>query len=417
MPLRIAYFVNAYPAISHAFIRREIHALERQGHAVLRIALRGWEGDLVDPDDPAERERTHYVLRDGVAPLLLAMLQTLLRSPSAFLRALALTVRMSWKADQGLPYHLAYLAEACRILPWLREHGVQHVHAHFGTNSAEVVMLANTLGGPPYSFTVHGPLEFDRPRYLGLPEKIRRAAFVVAITSYTRSQLCRCVAHAYWPRIQVVRCGLQPEIFQSAPTPVPDSPRLVCIGRLVEQKAQLLLIEAAALLTEEGLTFDLMIVGGGPMKAELETMVQRLDLQSCVQLTGAVSTKRLYEEIRLARGLVLPSFAEGLPMVIMEAMALRRPTISTYIAGIPELVRPGENGWLVPAGAVHELADAMRALLQTRTERLQTMGDAAFTLTRERHSADVETRKLSALFERSARGEAITDHALTGAEA
>jgi len=404
MSSRVAYFTNVYPAVSHAFIRREILALERHGVAVQRIALRGWDSEIFDEADRREREQTEYVLQHGVAPVLAAMLRMLFGSPGRFCAALSLALRMSRKATRSLPYHLIYLAEACRIVAWLHRSGATHVHAHFGTNSAEIVMLARELGGPPYSFTVHGPLEFDNPRGHGLPEKIRRSAFTVAITSYTRSQLCRCVAHRHWPRIRVVRCGLDPEFFRREPEPLPDVPRLVCIGRLVEQKGQLL-VEAAARLQRTGHEFTLALVGGGPMADELGALVARHGLESRIELPGAVTTERLHEELRNARGLVLPSFAEGLPMVIMEAMALRRPVVSTYVAGIPELVIPGSTGWLVPPSALDPLVEAMAALLETPVEELRAMGEAGFERVRERHCADTETARLAELFARSAAGE------------
>jgi colanic acid/amylovoran biosynthesis glycosyltransferase len=398
---RIGYLINRYPAISHAFIRREIHALERQGVDVVRVALRGWEGELADEIDLEERAKTRYVLRHGPVPLLLATIRIFLQAPRAFLSAMGLALRMGWGGQRPIPVHLIYLAEASQLLLWLQEAGVEHVHAHFGTNSAEIVMLARVLGGPPYSFTLHGPLEFDSAHPLGLAEKVHHAEFVVAITSYTRSQLYRCSHYRDWPKIEVVHCGLQPEIFQRPAVLPPASPRLVCIGRLVEQKGQKLLVEAAAELARRGVDFKLVLVGGGPMRDELIGLVQTHRLDSQVELLGAVPTERLYEELELARGLVLPSFAEGLPMVIMEAMALRRPVISTYIAGIPELIRDGQDGWLIPAGSVEHLADAMQRLAECPLEQLVAMGNAAYSRVRERHCSDAETRKLAALFCRS----------------
>ena len=168
MSMRIAYLVNQYPMVSHVFIRREILALERRGVEVTRIALRGWDSELVDPEDQLERERTRYVLREGAPALLLALTRMLFTRPVRLLRALALACRMGRHAERPLPVHLAYLAEACRIEPWLREARIQHVHAHFGTNSAEVAMLVHVLGGPPWSFTVHGPTEFDKAQFIGL---------------------------------------------------------------------------------------------------------------------------------------------------------------------------------------------------------------------------------------------------------
>jgi len=395
---RVAYFITEYPNVSHAFIRREIQALERQGVDVFRIALRGWDATIYDDCDREEQARTRYVLQGGIGRLLIAMLRVALRSPARFASALALAVKMGWNAERPIPFHLAYLAEACVTLEWLMESGATHVHAHFGNNSAEVVMLVNALGGPTYSFTVHGPREFDRPFYIGLREKMRRAKFVVAITSFCRSQLFRWVEHEYWPKIKVVHCGLEAEFFGTDDRPASAVPQLVCIGRLCEQKGQLLLIEAAAVVAARGLNFKLVLVGGGEMRAEIEALVVRRGLQQKVELTGSVSTARLREEILRARALVLASFAEGLPMVLMEAMALRRPVITTYVAGIPELVKHGESGWLIPAGAVEDLAEVMEEAIVADEERLRTMGEAAYARAVARHSIDKEALKLRELF-------------------
>lgn len=398
MPLRVAYFVNQYPKVSHSFIRREILALERQGVEVIRFALRGWDADLVDEEDKSEQACTRYVLGNGGFVLIAAMLRTALSSPVRFLSALRLAAQMGRRSERPMPIHLVYLAEACRLLRWLRESGANHVHAHFGTNSAEVAMLANELGGPPYSFTAHGPEEFDKPQFIGLGEKIRRSAFVVAISSYGRSQLYRWAGHEHWQKVRVVHCGLERAFHEVVPVPVPDAPRLVCVGRLCEQKGQLLLIEAAGRLAEKGIDFELVLAGDGEMRGELEAMIERYGLQNQVRITGWVSAERVREEILAARGLVLPSFAEGLPVVIMEAMALRRPVLTTYVAGIPELVRDGEEGWLFPAGSVAELARAMETFLATAPVELASMGEVAYRRVLERHDIDIEAAKLAKLF-------------------
>ncbi|AUF96445.1 colanic acid biosynthesis glycosyltransferase WcaL [Pseudomonas sp. 02C 26] len=396
--MRIAYFINQYPKVSHSFIRREILALERQGIEVQRIALRGWDGELQDNDDIAERSKTRYVLEDGVKGLLKPLLEVLRAQPRRFFSALWLALGMGRRADRSWPYHLIYLAEACRVVQWLQAFGAEHVHAHFGTNSTEVVMLANALGGPHYSFTVHGPEEFDKPQFLHIGEKVRRAAFVAAVSSYGRSQLYRWVAHAHWDKVKVVHCGLEAAFHAGPPVPVPAVPRLVCVGRLCEQKGQLLLLEAAQKLAAQGTTFELVLAGDGEMRAEIETLIARHGLQGQVRITGWISSGQVREELLAARALVLPSFAEGLPVVIMEAMALRRPVLTTYVAGIPELVRPGENGWLFPAGAVQELAAAMADCLGQPYEVLQRMGDAAHQRVLERHDIDTEAAKLASYF-------------------
>jgi len=398
MSLKLTYFINQYPKVSHSFIRREILALERRGIKIQRIALRGWDAELVDDDDLAERRKTQYVLKSGMFSLIVALIATFLSTPAAFFRTMLLAMRMGRRADRPLPYHFIFCAEACRILPWLKSFQSAHVHAHFGTNSAEVVMLAHALGGPPYSFTVHGPEEFDKPQFLGIGEKIRRAAFVVAISSYGRSQLFRWVEQTHWAKIKVVHCGLEPAFHSVSNVLLPTAPRLVCVGRLCEQKGQLLLVEAAALLAAKGIHFELVLAGDGEMRGEIEALIEKYELAKQVSITGWISSQRVREEILVARGLVLPSFAEGLPVVIMEAMALRRPVLTTFVAGIPELVINGKNGWLFPAGDVDALAAAMEDMLARSVVELQQMGEAAYARVIERHSIDVEVSKLAKLF-------------------
>jgi glycosyltransferase involved in cell wall biosynthesis len=397
--LKIAYFINQYPKVSHSFIRREILALERQGFQVLRVAVHGWKDPLPDEQDQQERDQTRYVFRQGYWALLFPTLRALVRSPLRFFKALLLAVKMARSSDRPLPYHLVYVAEACRILPWLTAFGARRIHAHFGNNPTEIVMLAHVLGGPPYSFTIHGPAEFQVP--LGLEEKIHRSAFVVAVSSFGRSQLYQRSRYQDWSKIRVIHCGLEKGFYEGAPAAVTDAPRLVCVGRLCEEKGQRLLIEAAAGLAAKEIPFELVLAGDGPTRHELETLIEHYGLGKQVRITGWISSSAVREELLAARALVLPSFAEGLPVVIMEAMALRRPVLTTYIAGIPELVRPGENGWLFPAGSVDELASAMEECLATSQVDLQRMGDCGHDTVVASHSVDTEAAKLAALFRAS----------------
>ena len=402
--MRIAYLCNQYPSVSHSFIRREILALEKCNMDVLRIALREWDGELLDPENRLERKRTRYVLGDGIPALVVALAKMLLTRPVRLLQALTLALRMGRRAERPMPVHLIYLAEACRIVLWLRGAGIQHLHAHFGTNSAEVAMLVHALGGPKWSFTVHGPEEFDNVQLIGLAEKIRQSAFVVAISSYGQSQIYRLVEHHYWPKIKVVHCGVEPAYFTETTNLAPAMRRLVCVGRLCAQKGQLVLIEAAHRLTEQGIDFELVLAGDGPLRAEIEASIRRHELQDRVRITGWISAAEVREQILAARVLVLPSFAEGLPIVIMEAMALQRPVISTFVAGIPELVQPGEHGWLVPAGDVEALEHAIKACLDAGTEMLARMGEAAHKRVIERHDVDKQAIKLAKLFEMAIEG-------------
>lgn len=397
----IGYLINQYPIPSGTFIRREIAAIEAEGATVHRYAVRSWNGTLVDPDDIAEVARTRRVLDGGLPRLALATVATLGSRPGKFFQALAAAGRLARAAGRGRLKHLVYLAEACVLLGWTRRDRVDHIHAHFGTNSTVVALLCRLLGGPTYSFTVHGPEEFDHPVELALGEKIRHAAFVVAIGSFGRSQLWRWARHEDWPKVHVVHCGLDPRYLDATPTLPAPARRLVNIGRLEEQKGQLILVAAAAVLVARGRgDFEIVIIGGGQFREVLEAAISERGLGDRVRLAGWMTGEQIRRELVASRGFVMPSFAEGLPVVIMEALALHRPVIATYVASIPELVRPGETGWLVPAGDVEALADAMLALLDTPTDRLVAMGAAGALAVQEEHDVRTEARKLLDLINR-----------------
>jgi colanic acid/amylovoran biosynthesis glycosyltransferase len=396
--LRIAYLINQYPKISHSFIRREILALEQLGFEITRISLRGWDLELVDADDRRERKRTRYVLRDHKTTLLLTAVSMFVRRPIRFMRALNAAWRMSRGSPRAFHVHLAYLAEACRVEPWLREAAIEHVHAHFGTNSAEVAMLVNMLGGPQYSFTIHGPEEFELAIMRPLIEKIERSRFTVAISQYVQAKLQLAVNQADHSKIQVVHCGLDP-IFRMPVASAPPGRQIVCVARLSPEKGHAILLEAAQRLDAQGVDFQLILAGDGDLRPQIENMIAQKNLTERVRITGWLSSQQVRDEIMAARALVLASFYEGLPIVLMEAMALERPVIATIVGGVPELVLPGEHGWLVPSGDAEQLAQAMKCCLETSPETIARMGKAARERVLVRHDAMAEAIKLQKLFD------------------
>lgn len=397
-PVTIAYVLNTYPQPSHSFIRREARALEAQGIPILRLAMRRPTMPLVDPQDHEEEAQTDYVLEKGALALGRALLSRLFKSPGAWRRGLCLAMRTGKRHPMGRLRHLIYFAEACYIANRCEKAGVTHIHSHFGTNSAAVAMLAHAIGGPGYSFTVHGPEEFDAPVALSLGDKMANAAFTVAISSFGRSQLCRWVDHTHWPRLTVVHCGIDPAKFPTSEPVEPGAPRLVSIGRFSEQKGQLVLIEAMARIVEAHPKAHLALAGDGEMRPQIEAAIKAHGLSDNITLTGWLSEEEVRQELTRAQALVMPSFAEGLPMVIMEAMAAGRPVISTYIAGIPELVQPGKTGWLVPAGDVGALAKAVDDLAACDAETLTRMGKAGRARALDRHDVGKEAAKLATHF-------------------
>jgi len=396
--MKVAYLINQYPKVSHSFIRREIQALERQGLTVERFALRGWDEPLADAQDVLERDKTRYALKGGLLALLGATLRAALAAPGRFFRALQLATRMGWRSDRPIPVHWIYLAEACVMMRWLRQARVSHLHAHFGTNPAEVAMLAGVLTGIPYSFTAHGSEETDKPQFIGLPEKIRRAAFVVAVSSYGRAQLNRWCSHQEWSKIHVVHCGIDRSFCEDIEVRPAEVARLVCVGRLCREKGQLLLIEALRELKDRDVNCELVLAGDGELRDSILDLARKLGVDGQVRVTGWIDGAQVRQELLAARAMVLPSFAEGLPVVIMEAMSLGRPVVSTYVAGIPELVVNQECGWLVPAGDVDGLVVCLEQCLEADSEQLLQMGRRARARALERHLIDRQAAILKQLF-------------------
>lgn len=388
--------MNTYPVTSATFIRREIAALEAQDVAITRFAVRRWDQALVDPADQAEAARVTYLLEVGAVRLGLGALREAFVNPRGMVRALGGAWQLWRNAGRGAGLrHLAYLLEAVELKA--RSRGVSHLHAHFSTNTAAVALLSARLGGPGYSFTAHGPDEFDDPKAASLAMKIAEARFVVAITEFARTRLALAGGMGQWGKLHVLRCGVDLDALTPAPVPDADAP-LLCIGRLCPQKAQVLLIAAFAQLRDSHPGARLVLIGDGETRPQIEAAIRAQGLDAQVALRGWADNAAVAEALAEARALVLPSFAEGLPIVIMEALARGRPVISTYIAGIPELVSP-DCGWLVPAGDVDALAGALRTCLEASPEALAAMGAQGRARVEQAHELHANAAQLRALFQ------------------
>lgn len=396
--MRVAYLISEYPKVSHSFIRREIAALERQGVEVLRYAIRGPSDGSPDTADVEELRRTRYVLGAGAISTLAHLVGAMMRRPRAFMGAVRSAWRLSRRADRSLLHHVAYLVEACIVGNWMDKEKVAHLHAHFGSNPAAVAMLAAQINGGTFSFTAHGTVETDAAQFIGIPEKVRRAAHVVAVSEYGRSQLCRWVEPAHWKKISVVHCGLDDGYRVPPAQPFNAVRRFVCVGRLSSEKGQFVLIDALGELRRQGVDAELVLAGDGELRSAMEQHCQLRGVSDRVRITGWISGAEVRQEIETSRALVLSSFAEGLPVVLMEAMACARPVIATRVSGIPELVRDGQDGWLVAPGNALELAQAMRRCLETDAPQLQAMGEGARARALERHDVDRSGRQLHQIF-------------------
>jgi colanic acid/amylovoran biosynthesis glycosyltransferase len=401
-PMTLGYLTNLYGRASDTFIRQEVFQLRKLGHTVVTFSLRLPEPEHIVSDEVRnERARTEYILEAGVLKLALAVLACAAFHPLRTARTVALALRTSAPGLKALVWQVIYLVEAAYLARRIESLGVEHVHNHIAMNSATVGMFAALLSGVMWSMTVHGPHDFVEPTRWALPKKLESAAFTVFISEFGRSQGMWHTPFSAWPKLHVVRCGLDDTFLGAATIPIPQTPRLVFVGRLSPEKGGVLLVEAAAKLKRDGVRVELVLIGDGPSRRDIERAITSYGLDGAVTLLGWRSSERVREEILGSRALVLPSFAEGLPIVLMEALALHRPVLSTYVGGIPELVQPGINGFLVPPGSVDDLAEALRAVVSAPVGLLAEMGRRGAERVADRHDAAANARQLEALLWRA----------------
>ncbi len=394
--MHIAYVCSHYPAPSHSFVQREVHALRDLGVSVTTCSV--WKAppdQVLSRADQRDLDETIALLPTGPGPILSAHLRALGRHPIRCLRTLAAAQRTSPPGLKPRLWHLFYFVEAVLLWARLAQHRELHLHAQFADGASDVAMLAAKLGGPRWSFglAVHGPVEFYDISRNHLADKVRDARLVLAISDFGRSQVLTLLDEAEWEKVKVVRCGLDPDVFDlNAPAAADGPMRVLCVGRLVHLKGQSLLVDAVAALRAEGHDVELVLVGAGPKRDDLERQTQRLGLGEHVRFTGAVSQDEIRELYREASVFCLPSFAEGLPVVLMEAMAVGLPVVTTRIMGVPELVADGVNGRLVAPGRVDELTDALRDLATKTAAERAALGRAG----RERVLEEFDVRKSAA---------------------
>ena len=372
--MRVAYLCNVYPAVSHSFVRREIEGVEATGNDVHRFTLRPPANNLRDEADLREASITEVVLEKGLARLAGAALALCISRPRQSCTAIATAWRLSAPGLHSRLRHVAYWLESAWLVRRFDQLNIEHLHAHFGTNPAAIGAICRSWGGPEFSFTTHGPNEFDSPLYLSLSAKIAAAKFVAGISEYGRSQLMRWSDPGHWRKIKIARCGLGPDFLDREPNSVdPQSREFVCVARLAPAKGLPLLIEACVRLRDQGERFTVTIIGDGELRESLEQSIREQNLGDFVNLAGVRSSAEIREQLESARAFVLPSFAEGLPVVIMEALALGRPVITTGVAGIPELV-DGSCGWVIRPGSVDTLVEAMASALRANADELDRLG-------------------------------------------
>jgi glycosyltransferase involved in cell wall biosynthesis len=377
---RVAYLANPYPAISHTFIFREIQSLRISGLEVFPVSIdRSKDLKKMTPEEQHEAEGVKVLKDVKFLEAMLAVFRVFIRSPIGFARMLHMTINLIWHGPKSAVKAFGYLAETILFLDWIEEKDIDHIHEHFANPTAFIAMLANRYKNWGYSISVHGPDVFYQVDESMLTEKIKRARFVRCISHYCRSQLWRLVPVDMWKKFHIVHCGVDTEVFRPLERVENAVPEILCVGRLTSAKGQHILLDAFHIVKEQGHKFRLTFVGDGEDRQSLENKVNELNLSEEVRLTGALGQERVMDHYRRADLFVLPSFAEGVPVVLMEAMAQEIPVISTRITGIPELIEHEKTGLLVTPGNTGELAEAIIRVVEDSSlgEKLGTEGRKA----------------------------------------
>jgi glycosyltransferase involved in cell wall biosynthesis len=404
--VRIAYVSSRYPAVSHTFIQREVAALRAIGIDVDTVAIRrAAAGEVLSEADRAEARSTYAILPVTPWRLAGAHLGALLRYPRAYRTTLVRALKLAPAGLRGRLWQMFYFGEAVLLWDHARRRRVGHLHAHFANVGSDVALLAAHLGaaagrGPrSWSMTMHGSTEFYDVHEHRLPEKVADAAFVACISDFTRSQLMLSADPAHWGKLELVRCGVDPRAFAPVARDGDRPPlRVLTVSRLVPGKGFALLLDALADAVGRGHDLVLEVVGDGPDGDALRARARRLGIDGRVTWLGAVGQDEIRRSYEQADVFCLPSFAEGVPVVLMEAMAVELAVVATRIAGIPELVSDGESGLLVTPARADELAEALARLAADEPLR-RRLGRAAREAVLDGYAADHWARVLAGVFE------------------
>ncbi|MDP9054831.1 MAG: glycosyltransferase [Acidobacteriota bacterium] len=365
--IRVGYLAGRYPALSHPLMFREIAALRKAGIIVEVSSINHIYGRsaALPEDESAELCRVFCIRKVSVAQLLAACLRTVVRRPKTVAHALRLSLRHAFAGGGQYLRWAAWLSDAIILGDWLAQRHIGHLHAHFATEVSNVGYLAAKIFDIDFSMTVDGPDEIYDANNNLLNRQIETAALLCCTSMFTRSQLMKFASPDEWYKIRVVRFGVDPAEFNPQPFRIkPDVFEILCVGRLVPAKGQHVLLEAVAALSRQGYKIRLRLVGDGPDRGSLERHCVSLGLTGCVEFEGAVHKDRIGGFVQKADLFVLASFAEGLPVVLMEAMASEVACVSTAVAGIPELIRDGINGLLVPSSDQSALEKAIARLIE-----------------------------------------------------
>lgn len=397
--VRMAYLISRYPAISHTFILREIRQLREAGFDIRSASVNSPDRALADmtPDEVEEAGSTYYLKRHGLPGALLGHLWGW-RHPRAYWRGLKAGLGFGgWDLKRSL-FGLFYFTEALMLARWMEPQGLRHLHVHFASAAANIALILKQMVPMTLSITVHGPDEFYDVPGQRLPDKIEAADFLVCISRFARSQLMKLSPASAWGKFELCPLGVDVANYNPQPPAASERPfTVLCVGRLTPAKGQHVLLEACARLRDCGHALRLVIVGTGPDEASLHASVKTLGIQDMVTFTGAQNQEQVRAWYRDCDVFVLPSFAEGVPVVLMEAMASGVPCVTTRITGIPELIRDGTDGLLVTPSDVQELAERL-VTLQDDPDLRRELGEAGRRRVAQAYNLPLNVARLGDIF-------------------
>ncbi len=398
--MNMAYLISRYPAISHTFILREIDMLRRLGFEIYTASINAVDRqpEQLTAQEQAEVANTFYVKPSGIWGVLKAHVKTIFTHPIWYAKGLKFALGLGKTDLRKVLYAFFYFVEAVMVGQWMRSNKVSHLHVHFGMAAATVGLIAKHTFPIEFSLTIHGPDEFYNVNDNYLAQKILDAKFICCISNFARSQLMMLSSPSEWDKFEISPLGVDPEVFKLRDIVAPsDVFEVLCVGRLVPVKGQLILLNAVRQLLAEGRKIRLRYIGDGPDRARLEKTVADSQLNEHIIFEGAVNQDDILQFYQSADIFTIASFAEGVPVVLMEAMMMGIPCVTTHITGIPELIGQGE-GLLVAPSDEEGLAEAIRKLMDDENFYKQ-IAQAGHDSVMARYELGKNTERLARIFE------------------
>ncbi|TDT72446.1 glycosyltransferase involved in cell wall biosynthesis [Hypnocyclicus thermotrophus] len=367
---KILYLCSEYPALSHTFIDVEVDELSKN-FEIYTSSINYPKNIEKFSDDYVKRlNKTYYIKKENKKNILLIVLKYFIINPLKFINILNYTYNLSVKNGvKNIIKAVGYFIEAILLHNYMKKNNIKHVHIHFANPAATVALIAKEFEGIEYSISVHGPDVFYNVKENLIVEKIKNAKFIRAISYFCQSQLMRESTPDYWDKINIIRCGIDLSKFNNINEFVKekkenDKINILCVGRIVPSKGQLLLVETVKKVIKKTKNFKVTFIGGGEYLKNLKEKVEKSNLENYIEILGPVNNDKVIKALESSDIFVLPSFAEGVPIVLMEAMSKKIITISTKINGIPELIDDKKDGFLVEASNIDELSELLIEIIK-----------------------------------------------------